>query len=88
MGTNSSAGVYAIASTPFLDDGRIDEHSIDRLTDFFLKYRMARPCSATDSTPTDNHYGRRTTLVEPINNITLTTKQHQRKCPAATPKVI
>lgn len=37
MGTNSSAGVYAIASTPFLDDGRIDEHSIDRLTDFFLE---------------------------------------------------
>lgn len=37
MGTNSSAGVYAIASTPFLDDGGIDEHSLDRMTDFFLE---------------------------------------------------
>jgi len=30
-------GVYVIAPTPFLPDGRIDESSIDRMTDFFLK---------------------------------------------------
>ena len=28
-------GVFAIAPTPFHDDGRIDEASIDRLTDFY-----------------------------------------------------
>jgi len=30
-------GVYVIAPTPFHADGRIDESSIDRMTDFFLK---------------------------------------------------
>ena len=30
-------GVYVIAPTPFHSDGRIDESSIDRMTDFFLK---------------------------------------------------
>jgi 4-hydroxy-tetrahydrodipicolinate synthase len=30
-------GVYVIAPTPFMTDGRIDETSIDRMTDFFLK---------------------------------------------------
>jgi 4-hydroxy-tetrahydrodipicolinate synthase len=30
-------GVYVIAPTPFHPDGRIDESSIDRMTDFFLK---------------------------------------------------
>src|SRR6059058_2866254 len=29
-------GVYVIAPTPFHPDGRIDEASIDRMTDFFL----------------------------------------------------
>src|SRR5260370_9241876 len=32
--TASAAGTFAIAPTPFHDDGRIDEKSIDRLTDF------------------------------------------------------
>jgi 4-hydroxy-tetrahydrodipicolinate synthase len=31
----SAAGVYVIAPTPFHDDGRIDERSTDRMTDFF-----------------------------------------------------
>lgn len=31
----TSKGVYAIAATPFLDDGSIDFHSLDRLTDFY-----------------------------------------------------
>lgn len=31
------AGVYPIAPTPFHDDGRIDEGSIDRLTDFYVR---------------------------------------------------
>src|SRR5919205_1069414 len=31
----SAGGVYAIAPTPFHDDGRIDERSIDRMTDFY-----------------------------------------------------
>ena len=31
-----SNGVYVIAATPFHPDGRIDEESIDRLTDFYL----------------------------------------------------
>ena len=30
-------GVYVIAPTPFHPDGRIDESSIDKMTDFFLK---------------------------------------------------
>ncbi len=30
-------GVYVIAPTPFHPDGRIDEGSIDRMTDFFVK---------------------------------------------------
>ena len=33
--THTSAGTFAIAPTPFQDDGRIDEKSIDRLTDFY-----------------------------------------------------
>lgn len=31
----TAAGVYAIAPTPFHDDGRIDEASIDRMSDFY-----------------------------------------------------
>jgi 4-hydroxy-tetrahydrodipicolinate synthase len=31
----SAAGVYAIAPTPFHEDGRVDERSIDRMTDFY-----------------------------------------------------
>ena len=33
--TAQARGVYPIAPTPFLDDGRIDTESIDRLTDFY-----------------------------------------------------
>src|SRR5438105_7988773 len=32
----NASGVYVIAPTPFHPDGRIDEASIDRMTDFFL----------------------------------------------------
>ena len=35
--TPAAAGTIAIASTPFHDDGRIDERSIDRLTDFYAE---------------------------------------------------
>src|SRR2546423_11210682 len=35
--TAHAAGTYAIAPTPFHDDGRIDEKSIDRLTDFYAE---------------------------------------------------
>jgi 4-hydroxy-tetrahydrodipicolinate synthase len=35
--TADARGVYPIAPTPFLDDGRIDESSIDRLVDFYLE---------------------------------------------------
>ena len=34
---SNAAGVYVIAPTPFHSDGRIDESSIDRMTDFFVK---------------------------------------------------
>jgi 4-hydroxy-tetrahydrodipicolinate synthase len=34
---SGAKGVYVIAPTPFHPDGRIDEASIDRMTDFFLK---------------------------------------------------
>ena len=34
---SNAQGVYVIAPTPFHPDGRIDESSIDRMTDFFLK---------------------------------------------------
>ena len=33
--TNKSAGTFAIAPTPFQPDGRVDERSIDRMTDFY-----------------------------------------------------
>ena len=33
----SANGVYAIAPTPFLEDGRIDERSTDRMTDFYTE---------------------------------------------------
>src|SRR5438270_5827729 len=31
------SGVYVIAPTPFFPDGRIDESSVDRMTDFFIQ---------------------------------------------------
>ncbi len=34
---DKAEGVYAIAATPFHPDGRIDDASVDRLTDFYLK---------------------------------------------------
>src|SRR6202047_1037310 len=30
-------GVFVIAPTPFHDDGRVDESSTDRMTDFFVR---------------------------------------------------
>ena len=36
MSLSSARGVCVIAPTPFLDDGRIDNASVDRMTDFFL----------------------------------------------------
>src|SRR5580658_1792206 len=33
--THKASGTFAIAPTPFHDDGRIDERSIDSLTDFY-----------------------------------------------------
>jgi len=35
--THEAKGTFAIAPTPFQDDGRIDEKSIDRLTDFYAE---------------------------------------------------
>lgn len=35
--TAKAAGTFAIAPTPFHDDGRIDDASIDRLTDFYAE---------------------------------------------------
>jgi len=35
--THKAAGTFAIAPTPFHEDGRIDEQSIDRLTDFYTE---------------------------------------------------
>src|SRR6202140_2317724 len=38
MSSNSEVrGVYVIAPTPFHDDGRVDEASADRMTDFFVQ---------------------------------------------------
>src|SRR6202171_5607961 len=34
---SNAKGVYVIAPTPFHPDGRIDESSIDRMTDFFIE---------------------------------------------------
>src|SRR6185437_3528075 len=34
--TSEAKGVYVIAPTPFHPDGRIDESSVDRMTDFFI----------------------------------------------------
>lgn len=36
MSLSNARGVFVIAPTPFLDDGRIDNASVDRMTDFFL----------------------------------------------------
>ena len=36
MSLSNARGVCVIAPTPFLDDGRIDNASVDRMTDFFL----------------------------------------------------
>src|SRR5436190_2244363 len=33
---SSARGVYVIAPTPFHPDGRIDDASVDRMTDFFV----------------------------------------------------
>jgi hypothetical protein len=33
--THEAQGTFAIAPTPFHDDGRVDESSIDRMTDFY-----------------------------------------------------
>src|ERR1700674_1413197 len=35
--TPDAQGVYVIAPTPFHDDGRVDESSRDRMTDFFVE---------------------------------------------------
>jgi len=35
--THKAAGTFAIAPTPFQDDGRIDDKSIDRLTEFYAE---------------------------------------------------
>src|SRR6202035_2848209 len=35
--THKAAGTFAIAPTPFHEDGRIDDKSIDRLTDFYAE---------------------------------------------------
>ena len=35
--TPSTSGTFAIAPTPFFEDGRIDAASIDRMTDFYLE---------------------------------------------------
>ena len=35
--TADAQGVYVIAPTPFHDDGRVDDASTDRMTDFFLE---------------------------------------------------
>jgi 4-hydroxy-tetrahydrodipicolinate synthase len=35
--THKAAGTFAIAPTPFHDDGRIDDNSIDRLADFYTE---------------------------------------------------
>src|SRR6202162_309817 len=35
--TPSTSGTFAIAPTPFHDDGRIDAASIDRMTDFYFE---------------------------------------------------
>jgi len=35
--TSDAKGVYVIAPTPFHPDGRVDDSSVDRMADFFLK---------------------------------------------------
>jgi len=35
MSLDTARGVYVIAPTPFHDDGRVDDRSIDRMTDFY-----------------------------------------------------
>jgi 4-hydroxy-tetrahydrodipicolinate synthase len=41
MSLSNARGVYVIAPTPFLDDGRIDNESVDRMTDFYLAAGVA-----------------------------------------------
>ena len=37
MSLSTARGVYVIAPTPFHDDGRVDDRSVDRMTDFFVE---------------------------------------------------
>ena len=39
--STDTSGTFAIAPTPFRDDGRIDVASIDRMTDFYLEVGCA-----------------------------------------------
>jgi 4-hydroxy-tetrahydrodipicolinate synthase len=41
MKLSNASGVYVIAPTPFHPDGRIDDASVDRMTDFFVGAGMA-----------------------------------------------
>ena len=34
---SNAQGVYAIATTPFLDNGEIDFNSVDKLSDYYLE---------------------------------------------------
>jgi 4-hydroxy-tetrahydrodipicolinate synthase len=38
--TEQAKGVFVIAPTPFHPDGRIDDSSVDRMTDFYVQARM------------------------------------------------
>ena len=40
MNTDQAKGVFVIAPTPFMPDGRIDDASIDRMTDFYIQAGM------------------------------------------------
>jgi len=55
-------GVYAIAATPFLPDGRLDSVSIDRMTDFYVSCGASRPTWETRHAVTSaghcHHHGR------------------------------
>ena len=34
---SNAQGVYAIATTPFLDNGEVDFNSVDKLSDYYLE---------------------------------------------------
>ena len=57
--TSDIKGVVPIAPTPFHEDGRVDETSLDRMTDFFLEAEVTVLGQPGEAPKLDQARGRR-----------------------------